>query len=208
LSPAISTVVEGHGEVAAVPKLLQRLAAEPGTHEVRFPRPVRCLKSRFVRGEKLDEEELRRAIELAIAKLPTARQGALLVLIDADESCPAVLGPRILKLAHQARGDVHVGICLAKCEFEAWLVASIESLRGRRGIRSDAIAHRAPESIPNAKGYLRSQMEPRRRYSERVDQVALTAAMDFRQARTCRSFQKFEKEAKLALAHVCGGLPS
>jgi hypothetical protein len=71
-------------------------------------------------------------------------------------------------------------VVLAHREFEAWFLASIESLRGRRGIRPDAESHAQPESVRDAKGALEERMEPTRSYSETADQAALSAEFDMR----------------------------
>src|SRR2546426_7135782 len=52
--------------------------------------------------------------------------------------------------------SVPCAVVLAHREYEAWFLASLESLRGRRGIRGDAEAHPDPE-------------EPRDRKSTRLN---------------------------------------
>ena len=71
---------------------------------------------------------------------------------------------------------------MAYREYEAWFLASIESLRGQRGIRQDAQSHPAPEEPRGAKGQLEARLEQGRSYSETADQAALSATFDLAQS--------------------------
>jgi len=205
MRPSIVSIVEGHGEVRAVPALIRRLAHGQGRYELHVPPPVRCPRSKIIRPPStVDEREPGRAIELAAMKIPSKEEGAILVILDADESCPKSVGENILHLARRVRGDVRCGVVLAKWEYEAWLIAALESLRGRHGIRPDAAQPHRPEGIRDAKGYLTEQMIAGRKYSETVDQVALTAVFDLVQAETCRSFRKLKTEIDKLLRYVYG----
>ena len=80
---------------------------------------------------------------------------------------------------------------MAKREYEAWFLASIEALRGRRGVLPEATPHPDPESPRDAKGKLERRMRPGASYSASVDQVAMTGHLDLESAyRGCRSFRK------------------
>jgi hypothetical protein len=164
------------------------------------PTPVRCRRSKVIRQEHIETTELARAIEFACRKLPSRAEGGLLVLLDADDSCPAELGPQILSAADELRPDVVKAVVLPKREYEAWLIAAIASLRGQCGVRADAEAAGDPEDIRNAKGYLTRQMLSGRKYSETVDQVAMTAVFSLDEARACRSFRKLTQEVERLLA--------
>jgi hypothetical protein len=83
---------------------------------------------------------------------------------------------------------------MAYREYEAWFLASIESLRGKRGIRQDAESHPNPEQPTGAKGQLEDQMQQGRSYSETADQPALSAEFDMKPAyQKCRSFRHLVK---------------
>lgn len=82
------------------------------------------------------------------------------------------------------------------------MIASIESLKGRQGIRDDAVAPDSPEEIQDAKGYLTGQMVAGRRYSKTVDQPRFTAVFDLGQAEVCRSFVKLRAEVDKLLRHI------
>lgn len=182
----IACIVEGHGEVSAVPELIRRIGTlqnPPAFPEI--SRPIRIPGSRL-----RQEAELTRAVELAAAR--AGEGGGILVLIDAEDDCPAELGPELL--ARIDRDDVAVAVVLAKFEYEAWFLAAAESLRGRRGLSSDIDAPADPEAIRGAKEWLRDRMEGSRTYSETLDQVALTAVMDIESARSADSFDKCFRE--------------
>lgn len=186
----LGLVVEGHGEVEAVPILVRRLGLERDVPVyISAPTPVRV-----PRGKLLNVPgELERAIELAG---PTSSRGALLVLIDADEDCPAQLGPDLLaRVERVAGGRFPVAVVLAKTEYEAWFLASAESLRGERGLRDDLLPPAAPEDIGAAKAWLTQHNNGPSSYRETLDQPALTSLFDMAAARErSPSFDKFCRE--------------
>lgn len=180
----IVAIVEGHGDAEAVPTLLRRLLAE---REV-----WRDIKSFRVKRQKVVKPgELERA--LAVAILDSDCEGVL-VVIDADEDCPAVLGPALAIRAQEAVGHIPVGIVLANTEFEAWLIAGLAGLRGQRGIDDDARVDREPDTLASPKGVLDRLMRDRS-YLETDDQAAFAARIDLDAARRAsRSFRKLQKE--------------
>ncbi len=181
----LGILVEGHGDVLAVPILVRRVLEDRGVSPVEIPPPLRLPK-----GKMLRQEELSRAVELMARK--TAPDGALLVLLDADTDCPAELGPRLLTWVRAARGDRAVSVIVAKQEFEAWFLAAAESLRGQRGLPLDLEPPPDPEAVRDAKGWLHAQMS--NGYSETLDQPALAATFDWTQARRLPSFDKLLRD--------------
>jgi hypothetical protein len=61
---AIVSIVEGHGEVTALPILLRRLVMARGTYDLDIPEPIRVQKDRFLNRE----QEFERMMALAAAK--------------------------------------------------------------------------------------------------------------------------------------------
>jgi len=194
----IVAIVEGHGEVAAVPVLLRRIAVavRPGLVPD-LPRPIRIKRQRL-----LKEGELERAIELAARKAgPTGR---ILVLLDADEDCPKEVAEEILERALRARPDRVIRAVLAKKEFESWFLAAAESLAGQRGIFTSVAAPDDPERIRGAKEWIGRHMPPGRSYRETLDQPALCAAFDLERARArSPSFAKMWRDVESML--ITGG---
>lgn len=106
----LASVVEGHGEVGAVPVLLRRIAAEQyGRVDCTVPSP-----HRVKRGQMISSDFLDRAVQTQMARVGPS--GGVLILLDADDDCP-------VQLAASLRGrlpDPRVEVVVAVREFEAW----------------------------------------------------------------------------------------
>jgi hypothetical protein len=179
----VASIVEGNGEVAAVPVLLRRLAAwlTPQTAVQPSP-PIRVRRDRFLHRE----EDFRKYVLLASAK--AGKVGWILIILDADDDCPAALAPRIAEQAKTLVGHTRVSVVLPAREFEAWFIASGRSLDGKRGFNLDAVPA-DPEIYRDAKGWLHARMKDG--YRQVTDQPAFSAGMDLEQARAnSRSFRK------------------
>ena len=179
----IVAIVEGDGEVEAVPALIRRIHGEvsPGA-PLEVCRPVRVRRNRV-----LKDGELERYLGLA-ANLAGA-DGGILVLLDANGDCPAHLGPNVLQRARTARPDRRIEVVLANREYESWFIAAIDSLQGKRNVSAAAAAPQDPESIRGAKKWLGDRMDGT--YSPTADQTALTALFDMALARRrSRSFAR------------------
>ena len=188
----IFPIVEGHGEISAVPELLRRLAHEEfRNYQLEVMRPFR-----LPRGRILADAGLEKAVELGARKLAAdGRTGAILVLLDADDDCPAVLAPALLQRITAVKPSLSSSVVIAKAEYESWFLASAVSLRGKNSVRADANPPSNPESIRDAKGHLERELFVRdAKYSETIDQVSLTASMDFVEARRCPSFEKLYRD--------------
>jgi hypothetical protein len=186
----VACIVEGDGEVAALPILLRRITTWRGPDEyVDIPLPIRVKRDRFLNKET----EFSRHLQLAGMKC--GNSGWILILLDADDDCPADLGPKILARATQVLPHHSVSVVLAKREFEAWYIGAASSLKGVRGLEvSEDDVRCDPEGPRDAKGWLRMRMQSGT-YGETTDQPAFAARMDLEQAlNRCRSFQKLCKE--------------
>lgn len=192
----IACIVEGHGEVEAVPILIRRLASrnDPSI-SVRVVSLIRKSRNKLVRPG-----ELERAVELVARRI--APLGAILVLLDSDDDCPALLGPTLLARARQARDDLPVAVVLAKREYEAWFLAAASSLQGTRGLQYDLTSPDDPESIRGAKEWLSARMSGNQHYVETLDQPALTALFNLDQARQSDSFDKCWREIDRLLSEL------
>ncbi len=185
--PFIAPIVEGHGEVEAVPILLQRMARElDPTVRLRINPPIRVKSGSFIN----DEQYARRYIELAADKA-ARNQGSVLILLDCDDDCPAELGPKLLARACGVRGDIRHLIVLAYREFETWFIAAANSLRGEAGLPTDLTAPDYFEEIRNAKAWLGDRMEAG--YDPVSHQYKLTRIIDLTQARRASSFARFQQ---------------
>ncbi|MBI5244754.1 MAG: DUF4276 family protein [Elusimicrobia bacterium] len=182
----IQPIVEGHGEVEAIPILLRRFCAEARTYDLGVGRPIRRNRSQM-----LQEDELKKAVRLAILQ---AECGAVLVVLDAHGDCPKDSVGKLMAWSKQAAGSYPIAVVMAKQEYEAWFLAAVESLRGIRGIREDAVFSAESEEKQGAKEALENLMTPDRSYIETADQAALSESFDMRAAYAkCRSFRKMVK---------------
>lgn len=181
----LGLIVEGHGDVKAMPILVRRLVEEhdPGLR-VGIPEPYR-----LKRGLMSKEPELHRALELVSRKVGPG--APVLIVLDADDDLGCHIAPSIQAMAQQARSDRRIGVVAAVHEFEAWLVAGIAPLAGRFGLEASLPIVDEPELLPNPKAWLKRHMEA---YSETVDQAKLTGAFDLTLARRTYSFDKLERE--------------
>ena len=179
----IQPIVEGYGDVAALPVLLRRLLSKLALHDLTVGRPIRKPRS-----ELINETSLRKAVRLARIQDDCA---AILIVFDADEDCPKQLAVEVQRWAKDEAGSIPCAVVLPKCEYEAWFLGALASLRGKREIRSDACFDGESESVRGAKERLEEFMPPTRSYSETTDQPALTAVFDLGAAhRNCRSFRR------------------
>jgi hypothetical protein len=133
---------------------------------------------------------LEKAIEAVARKVEG--NGGILVILDADDDCPAELAPKLLARAQSARGDLPSAVVLASKEFECWFLAAAQSLRGRRGLPEDLESPNQPEEIRGAKEWLSKRA--RTGYSPTVDQASLAGVFDFGLARRAPSFDKCYRE--------------
>jgi hypothetical protein len=189
----IAVIVEGDGEVEAVPVLVRRFA-ELNCPEVLLKiHPIRQPASKL-----LKEGELERIVELAGRKVHG--RGGILVLLDCEDQCPAKLGPQLLARVRHARSDLPSSVVLAHREFESWFLGAADSLRGKRELPQDLVVHPNPESVRGCKEWLTDQMPRGKSYDERSDQPALAKVFDLKAAkRSCDSFDKCYREIQALL---------
>jgi Domain of unknown function (DUF4276) len=181
----IQPVVEGHGETEALPVLLRRLRDEAGAFAIDIGRPIRRHRSELV-----NEESLRIAVRLALLQRDC---GAVLVLLDGDEDCPATLGPQIQGWAQTEAGTTACAVVIAHREYEAWFVAAHESIV------------QEPEAIRDAKGRMVQLVGS---YLPTVDQPSHSAAMSLARAhQRSRSFRRLVRAAGQLMTALGAELP-
>jgi len=113
----LQPVVEGYGEVEAVPILLRRLVnlAELWGR-VRIGQAIRIPRDQLVK-----QSGLNRASKLARKN----RASAILVLLASDSDCPAELGPRLQQISDDLVGDIPCRVVMADHVLEEWFLAAI-----------------------------------------------------------------------------------
>ena len=178
----IAPIVEGHGEVQAIRILIERIWTEllGSDSPIDILRPIRKPRSLLPKPG-----ELERAVRLAGLKLKErlgpGDSALILVLLDANSDAPCLLGPELLQ---RARQDTRVEIVcvLANVEYETWFVAAADSLREYLEIGQDETPPGKPEETKSGKGWIQARFRGVK-YSETVDQPAMTACMDLASCR-------------------------
>ena len=116
---------------------------------------------------------------------------AVLIVVDADDDCPVELAARLAERCSRIGGRFPVQIVCACRSYEAWLLASLETIRGRRGIPDAATLPADAENIPDPKRWLTEQMPPGQVYKPTTHQPSLSGAIDPCLAhRRSRSFRR------------------
>jgi hypothetical protein len=185
----VASIVEGDGEVQALPVLLRRLN-EWQTPEIfcNVLRPIRVRKDQFLNREDIFRKQLQ--IAAAVAE----ENGWVLILLDADDDCPFEAGKQILERAREIIPHRRISVVLANKEFEAWFIASASALDGHRGFKLGNNEIPDAENVRGGKEWI-SQRIPNGKYHEVTDQPAFAALIDLnRTHENSRSFRKLCKE--------------
>ncbi|MBL4698791.1 MAG: hypothetical protein JKX70_08145 [Phycisphaerales bacterium] len=168
----LATVVEGHGEVECLPLLVRMI--QPSWN---VPRPLRGKRQRLPKDRGKNIEHY---VRMARANIE-GTHGGILVVIDADDDCPAELGPSLLDRCRIAAPDVQVAVVLAMQEFEVWFIS---------GKAVDIGTLENLEQLGSPKSAVKRALDGR--YSETIDMPKLVNKMNIQSARTnSQSFDKF-----------------
>ena len=138
----IIAIVEGDGEVEAVPVLIRRIGQEISPNSA--PDVVKPI--RVPRGRMLKAGELDRYVRLAGVRVGS--EGRILILLDANGDCPAEHRTAILRQTTAVRSDLPIEVVLANREYESWFIAAVDSLRG------------VPRNLDRCRGAERSRIDP------------------------------------------------
>jgi len=184
----IAPIVEGYGEVRAIPSLLHKIARHIAPElQLVVCNPIRRSRSQIVKPRELEKDVIQASYLLE--ERDALKYGWILLFLDADDDCPATLGPDLRRRARQAREGLNVDVILPMYEYESWILASAQALEAQ-GLLYSASNLLQPEGVRDAKGRLK-QLRPGQRYSETVDQDKLTKKLDITEARQARSFNRF-----------------
>ena len=196
----IQPIVEGHGEVPAVPVLVRKLGELMGIPYVPVGAPFRSKRSQLIQ-----KDGLQRVISRAREEPGCA---AILVLFDADDDCPKEEAPTLLQWAEEASAPLPCAVVMANKEYEAWFLSNLEVLLQARGINPAEPYEKDPETKRDAKGELESRFGGNFNYIEKKDQPAFTALTNWVLVhQRCRSFRKMSKETR-RLFVACGLEPA
>ncbi len=181
----IYAIVEGQGEAnrpvsgsqSAVTVLINKLLIDLNCYTL-FPvekiPPFRMSYSEFFHGDKLE-----RVIRY-YKSFPDC--AAVLVLLDMDDECPK---ERANELTNRIRAmeslPFSVVVVCARREYEAWFLASLETIHQGEQYKSE------PEEIRNAKGWLRRKFG----YKPTIHQASYTKLLDI--TMTCERSRSFRR---------------
>lgn len=171
-------IVEGHGDVRAVPVLCNRILRSlldvsdwyVDEDPVRFPRSHLVDESKPAPKRPVNVAQLGRALSMAAIREP----GGILVCCDADDDCPAAWSASA-PAEHRWGGVTTRVRCVMACrEYESWLLCGFpHSDRQRaRALQPD----RAPRDAKRAL----AKLVPK--YTPSTDQARLTRELDLRRA--------------------------
>lgn len=185
----IVAIVEGKGDAEAVPVLVRRMAIAFGTYV--DVRPHRVKRQRVVKPN-----EFEKVLEFAAMQPECC---GILVILDSDDDCPVDLASDLAARAAVTVGHLPSSVVIANREFEAWILAGVEGIRGQRGVAISVDAPQNPDQIGSPKAVLDRLMA--RSYLETDDQAAFAERLDIDAASSrSRSFRKMRKEVARLLA--------
>ncbi|HMY75917.1 MAG TPA: DUF4276 family protein, partial [Blastocatellia bacterium] len=137
--------------------------------------------------------------------------GAVLILLDAEGECPVTIARDFSRRA-AALGLLHpVVIVCARRMYEAWFLASLETiagkdLAGRTALLDVPLPASDVESISNPKSVLNDRFPKGRIYKETEDQEAMTRLLDTTLAKErSRSFRRLCHAVEQALKAIEAG---
>lgn len=187
----IVPIVEGYGEVEAMGILIRKILIHKGFPEVSVDKPFNAKGV----GNLLQEETLRKFVRSAL-KRPNC--GGILLLRDSECDCPKnIVQDLYKKIKDLLYPDISLEVVIAKCEYEAWFLASLSTIRGERikgreGLPpSLSLPFNKVEEIRDVKGWISEHLPFGRRYKETVDQAPMTSMINIDIAsKRSRSFRR------------------
>ncbi len=202
--PKIVPIVEGGGEVAALPKLLHRLLYERQRYDIQIAKPINAKGC----GNLKKPDGLEKFL-LAAALEPDC--SAILILMDADKDCPKTLAEGFTKRIRSAGIIFPTAIVVAKCEYEVWFLASLNTMTDKSlpdGVILPAGLEFSGdvEAKPGVKEWLTSHLPGSRTYKENEDQAPMTKWIDIALAKqNSRSFRRLCHAVEEMLAAIDSG---
>jgi len=214
--------VEGEGDEQAVPILVKKRLTELNAwqhvtlDEKEGPFTLEGGVAKLLKGSGAEW------LRLLQAALKRRNVGAVLLLLDGDAKpmslpghssketfCAADVARCLAARAREvgAGSTFSVAVAFALQEYESWLLAGIDSLRGkplpdgRPGVRADAELDPSEVQKRGAKDVLRRMMQ-KRVYKPSIDQGHLTQLVDLGAIRLSdsRSFRRFDRAVEQLVA--------
>lgn len=203
--PKIVPIVEGEGEVTALPPLLTNALHRMGVYDISVSLP----KNAKGRDNLIKPSGLETFLERALIDKDC---GAVLVLLDAEDGCALQIARGFAARIAARNPPCVVAVVGAAPMFENWIVASLETVRGqplggRPGIAANNLIPPDAEAV-KGKAFLNHAF-PRnsgRAYKETLDQEAMARLIDHDLAHTnSRSFRRFVNAVAQMTDAIRGG---
>lgn len=198
--PVLVPIVEGDGEVGAVPILVRKICSCLGEPQWQVATP----KNAHGRDNLMKPGGLERFVELAWRQRDC---GGVLVLLDSDgRHCPVMLAQSLGARIRQMGARHSVSIVVAHHEYEAWFLASLDTIAGQpfgghHGLRASVSAPADCETVRDPKRWLTKHSPRGRIYKETSDQAAMTMLIDHDTALArSRSFRRLYSAVEELLA--------
>lgn len=200
--PKIVPIVEGDGDIKAVPILLRRVLHESlqqYTWDVSSPKKA-CGLARL-------HKKLVAYLRYAASEKDAQ---AILILLNLDDGCPMVEAKKLADKVRELSSRLPVAIVLASREYEAWFLASIDTIAHQEGQKyrfsPTFLQNPTPpsdvEGIRGAKEWISRQMIRGYRYKETSQQPSMTTLIDFKlAAQRSRSFRRLLHAVELLVQH-------
>lgn len=204
----IVPIVEGPGDVEATPILLRKILFDRmSCYDIGVAKP----KKAGGRSALDKAGGIEAFIEYA-SDTPDCE--GILILADSDDDCGLEWAQGMCVRCRAIGLPVPIAVVSAVREYEAWFLASLESIRGNliRGNVSlgETVEYIGdPENEGGAKGWITRQMPPGRAYKETSDQASMSSLIDLSLAHAnSRSFRRLCHAVEELKAAMDAGLSS
>ena len=180
--PRIVPIVEGDGDMDAVPLLLRMILQ----HHQWFDWSVAPPKK--ARGLSALKRKLGSFIRYAEKERDCS---GILILLDLDDGCPRDEAFDLADRVRQLRSMTPIAVAFAHREYEAWFLASLPTIAGSYGFLPELAYDGDVEGRRGVKEWLTRQMPRGQSYKETIHQVKFTSLIDLDHARLrSRSFRR------------------
>lgn len=181
----LTTLVEGPGDVAAMPVLLHQLLRRAHAYDWQAAEPMKVASLGALR------KRLTSFAEALRIKMHDGKCHGVLVLLDSDDICPRTEAVALTASFAAFGLPYPVAVVFAHREYEEWLVASLPSIAPNTPLLPNNLTRDyAVEGKRGVKGWLTAQMPFGFIYKETTHQEEFTRHLDPDLAQECRSFRR------------------
>jgi len=168
--PKIVPIVEGDGELEAVPILLRRILFE---HIQNFDWQV----SRPKKAHSLPVLRKKLAEYIRYAQIEPECAG-ILILLDLDDGCPEEEACNLAIEIRNLSPSYPVAVVMAHREYEAWFLASLETLAGEYDLPAGLTYEGNVEDLRGVKEWISRHMPAGKIYKETIHQPSMSRQID------------------------------